>query len=74
MSTDVADVPRGGMHVGSTAEPTTHALHIKDLPHEIWCRARHNANLSGLAYRDFVIRVLAESQPFPRQADPSSAN
>ncbi len=64
MSTDVANVPMKRVQTGSTMKPTT-SLHIKDLPHEVWCRARHNANLSGMAYRDYIVRLLAESQPFP---------
>ena len=70
MSTEVVEPPTNGVQADAPLEQKAHALHIKSLPYEIWCRARHNANLSGMPYRDFVIRLLAESQPFPRQADP----
>lgn len=71
MTTDVADVPTKRVQSGSAMKPTT-SLHIKDLPHEVWCRARHNANLSGMVYRDYIVRLLAESQPFPCPSDPAA--
>jgi hypothetical protein len=69
MSTNLAEVQVNGRKEESTLEQTTHALHIKNVPYEVWCRARHNANLSGLPYRDYVIRLLSECQPFPRQTE-----
>lgn len=69
MSTELADVSTMEVEKKLAPEHTAHALHIKDLPHEVWCRARNNANLSGLPYRDYVIRLLSECQPFPRQTN-----
>lgn len=66
------EVVRSNDAVKSSGEQTTHALHVKNLPYEVWCRARHNANLSGLPYRDYVIRLLAESLPFPRSGQAST--
>ena len=63
MSTEVVEAPMIGVQMDSTLEQKAHALHIKSLPYDVWCRARHNANLSGMPYRDYVIRLLAESQP-----------
>ena len=73
MSAEVFEAPTDDVQAESTLEQKAHALHIKCLPYEIWCRARHNANLSRMTFRDYVIRVLTESQPFPGQADPSPA-
>ncbi len=69
MDAEVAEAPTNGVQPDLALEQKAHALHIKSLPYDVWCRARHNANLSGMPYRDYVIRLLAESQPFPRQAD-----
>jgi len=70
MSTEVVEILTNGVQEGSTLEQKTHALHIKNLPYEVWCRARHNANLSEMYFRDYIVRLLAESQPFLRQANP----
>jgi hypothetical protein len=67
MSTELAELPTNGVQGNVNLEDRTHALHIKNLPYEVWCRARNNANLSGLNYRDYVIRLLGECKPFPRQ-------
>lgn len=44
---------------------TTRDLHVKGIPEAIWRRARCNAALSGIPFRDFVTRLLAESCPVP---------
>jgi hypothetical protein len=72
MSTELADVPTNAQQDASPLGETTHALHVKKLPYQVWCRARHNANLSGLPYRDYVIRLLGESQPFLQQTEPGA--
>lgn len=48
--------------------PACHALHVKAVPYDVWCRARHNANLSRMTLRDYVIRLLAEATPYPLHA------
>ncbi|MFN4260897.1 MAG: hypothetical protein ACK4RK_16500 [Gemmataceae bacterium] len=70
MNAEVAEAPTNGVQTDSALEQKAHALHIKNLPYEVWCRARHNANLSGMYFKDYIVRLLAESQPFPRQASP----
>jgi hypothetical protein len=74
MSAEIAEIPTNGVQNGSTLEQTSHALHIKNLPYEVWCRARHNANLSGMYFKDYIVRLLAESQPFPRQTSPPTTD
>lgn len=64
MSSELEEAPTNGLQKGSSMGQTTHALHIKELPYEVWCRARHNANLSGMYFRDYIVRLLAESEPF----------
>ena len=39
------------------------------IPLEVWRRARQNALLSDLSFREYCIRVLAECEPFPREAE-----
>jgi hypothetical protein len=56
----------------TTNVPASHALHVKAVPYDVWCRTRHNANLSRMTLRDYVIRLLAEAQPFPRQSHTDS--
>jgi hypothetical protein len=42
---------------------TTHDLHVKGVPLDVWRHARHNALLSNLSFKDYVIRTLAVSTP-----------
>jgi hypothetical protein len=63
MPTDTLDAPVP--HTTTADVPACHALHVKAVPYEVWCRARHNANLSRMTLRDYVIRLLAEAQPYP---------
>lgn len=49
-------------------KPKSHALHVKEVPFEAWCRVRHNANRSRMTLRDYVIRLLTESEPFHTEA------
>jgi hypothetical protein len=59
MSTDTPDVPAPNMN---TDVPASQALHVKAIPYDVWCRNRHNANLSRKMLRDYVIRLLAEAR------------
>jgi hypothetical protein len=43
----------------------TKNLHVKCVPVSAWRRARRNALDSGVAFRDFIIHLLATSQPLP---------
>jgi hypothetical protein len=51
----------------SKAQPAdaqlTHTLNVRRVPHQVWTRARVNATLSNLAFRDFIIRLLEQSTP-----------
>lgn len=50
----------------TTATPRTeHSLYIKGIPLSTWQRARTNAITSGLPFRQFVIRLLSECEPYP---------
>lgn len=44
--------------------PGAHNVYVRGVPQPIWRRARQNALLSGIPFKDFVIRLLAESEPF----------
>jgi len=65
MSVEVAERTITGQPAGA-AQPNQllHALHIKSLPYAVWCRVHHNARLSQMQYRDYVIKILAECMPF----------
>lgn len=41
------------------------ALSMRDVPYTVWQRARQNALASNLSFREYVIRVLETSGPFP---------
>jgi hypothetical protein len=43
----------------------THAIHIRNVPLEIWSKARLNAVLSNMPVRYYLMRLIAESKPFP---------
>jgi len=60
MSTEVLDNPPAPTGV---EQPKCHALHVKEVPFAIWCRVRHNANLSRMTVREYVLRLLAEARP-----------
>jgi hypothetical protein len=62
MSTETLPAPPL-VATSATEVPACHALHVKAVPYDVWCRARHNANLSRMTLRDYVIRLLAASQP-----------
>ena len=54
----------------ATAEPSgpqvdekTRDLHVKGVPESIWRRARCNATNSGMSFKDYMIALLARSQP-----------
>lgn len=44
---------------------TTVELHVRRLPRDVWLRARQNALRSSLPFREFIIRILAGSEPLP---------
>ncbi len=43
---------------------TTRAMNIRGVPDTVWCRARVNAIQSRMSVKDYVIRVLSQSEPF----------
>lgn len=50
----------------------THVLHVKGIPIEVWMKAKQNAVASDLTWKDYVIRLLADSRSFPRsEASPA---
>ena len=70
MPTDTLDAPVPNT---TTDVPASHALHVKAVPYDVWCRTRHNANLSRMTLRDYVIRLLAEADPYPLHASQGDA-
>ena len=60
-ATDQAATPSDGVN----QQTQNHAIHVKDVPYDVWCMARHNANLSRMAFRDYVLRVLKDAKPYP---------
>jgi hypothetical protein len=38
-------------------------LHVKRVPWSVWAKARHNALLSNVPFRDFIIALLDRSTP-----------
>lgn len=57
------NIPVAPLPPAKAAAPTTHDLHIKSVPQDVWLHARHNALLSNLSFKDYVIRTLAASHP-----------
>lgn len=47
-----------------TLETGTRGVNIRGVPFAIWQRARQNALLSNLPFKAYIIRLLAQSQPF----------
>lgn len=45
-------------------EAETRGVNIRGVPFAIWQRARQNALLSNMAFKAYIIRLLAQSQPF----------
>lgn len=43
-----------------------HSLYVKNVPVSAWEQARHNAISSHLSFRDYIIRVLFDCKPYPR--------
>lgn len=43
----------------------TCSVHIRDVPIATWRRARQNALLSGMKFKSYVTKLLAEGAVFP---------
>ena len=69
MNTETAVLPIPNDHapVARPGHEATRDLHVKGVPEAIWCRARCNATLSGMAFKAFIIKLLEECTPYPRQ-------
>ncbi len=39
------------------------SLYVKNVPGTVWARARHNALISEVPFRDYIISLLASSMP-----------
>jgi len=48
----------------SVTRPGIRDVHVKCVPEAIWLRARQNALTSGMAFKDYLIRLLEECEPF----------
>jgi len=42
----------------------TRSVHVRGIPATVWRHARSNALLSGLPFKAYVTRLLAQSTPF----------
>lgn len=60
--------------VPASCTQKTHSVHVRDVPESVWCKARQNALLSGLPFKEYVTRLLAESTPFLPITVPPSDN
>lgn len=65
-ATSRGPVPLRGRPRPDKAHRQGRDVHVKQVPEEIWLRARQNALASGLAFKDYVMRLLADSRPFER--------
>jgi predicted HicB family RNase H-like nuclease len=51
-----------------SAEPSrryARSMNIRGVPDHVWCRARTNAVESRMPLKEYVIRLLSESNPYP---------
>jgi hypothetical protein len=46
----------------------TRDLYVKAIPESIWVRARCNATVSGMSFKEYVIRILGACQPISDDA------
>ena len=46
-------------------ELQTHTLNVKNIPFAVWTNAKQNAAASDPTWREFVIRLLDQSEPVP---------
>jgi hypothetical protein len=67
----VTPPPRNDALPPHTPSSRSHSVHIKNVPTPIWAHARHNALLSGLAFRHYVIQLLATSTPLAPPPEPT---
>lgn len=45
-------------------------LHVKGIPEDVWCRARCNALLSRMSFKEYVVRLLGQSVPLLPTTEP----
>jgi hypothetical protein len=62
--TATQQVPEPGVPKEHTSRET-HAIHLRNVPLEIWTKARLNAVLSNMPVKHYLMRLIAESKPFP---------
>ena len=55
-------------------EAETRGVNIRGVPYAIWQRARQNALLSNLPFKAYIIRLLAQSQPFRMDMEDKAAS
>ncbi len=51
----------------------SYSVHVRDVPAKIWQRARTNALLSGLPFKAYVTRLLAEGGPLSQPGQEAQA-
>ena len=62
----VADDPVTYVQSRHCHERGIRAVHVRGVPEEIWLHARKNCMVSQVSFRDYVIQLLASSQPLPQ--------
>ena len=48
---------------------STRDLHVKGVPENVWRRARVNATLSGMTFKEFIIATLARCGLIPERSE-----
>ncbi len=59
--------------VNTCTKTPTRDLFIRGIPEDVWDHVHHNALRSRLRLKPFLIEVLRQSQPFPRQSPTDKA-
>ena len=74
MDSTVTEMPAGSQQPeGQHKEPrSAHDVYVKRVPLRVWAHARNNACLSGLSFREYLIQLLDQSQPFTAAGLPTS--
>ena len=50
---------------GFSPGPRSRTLSVKNVPHDVWQRARQNALASNLSFGDYVVKLLGAAGPLP---------
>lgn len=48
----------------NTATETTRPIYVRKVPEPVWDRVHHNAIASRMRFSDYLVRLMAKSEPF----------